>query len=91
MKCPCFVCVRMSIKLIDCIASPTGKQYYTVFFLAGDASFSLRFSKSALCWCLTRKKRRLIVIMFIPEFVCYIVQSISIAIISNFQRFVALM
>ena len=58
MKCPCFVCVCMSIKLIDCIPSPTGKQYYTVLFLAGDASFSLRFSKSALCWCLTRKKNR---------------------------------
>ena len=32
MKCPRFVCVCMSIKLIDCIASPTGKQYYTVLF-----------------------------------------------------------
>ena len=91
MKCPCFFCVRMSIKLIDCIPSPTGKKYYTVLFLAGDASFSLRFSKSALCQCLTRKKQRLLVIMFIPEFMCYIVQSISIAIISKFQRFFALM
>ena len=32
MKCPCFVCVCMSIKLIDCIPSPMGKQYYTVLF-----------------------------------------------------------
>ena len=91
MKCPCFVCVRMSITLIDCIPSPTGKQYYTVLFVAVDASFSLWFSKSALCWCLTRKKQRLLIIMFIPEFMCYIVQSISIAIISKFQRFFALM
>ena len=30
MKFSCFVCVRKSIKLIDCIPSPTGKQYYTV-------------------------------------------------------------
>ena len=91
MKCPCFVCVRLSIKLIDCIPSPTGKHYYTVLFLAGDASFLLRFSKSALCWCLTRKKQRLLVIMFIPEFMFNIVQSISIAIISKFQRFFVLM
>ena len=89
MKCPCFVCVRMSIKLIDCISSPTGKQYYTVF-LAVDGSFSLGFSKSALCWCLTRKNR-LLVIMIIPEFMFYIVQSISIAIISKFGSFFALM
>ena len=53
--------------------------------------FGWRFSKSALCWCLTRKKQRLLVIMFIPDFMCYIVQSISIAIISKFQRFFALM
>ena len=57
-KSPGFVCVRMSIKLIDCIPSPTGKQYCTVLLLSGDASFSLRFSKSALCWCLTRKKKK---------------------------------
>ena len=31
-KFSCFVCVRKSIKLIDCIPSPTGKQYYTVLF-----------------------------------------------------------
>ena len=27
-----FFCVRMSIKLIDCIPSPMGKQYYTAVF-----------------------------------------------------------
>ena len=81
----------MSIKLIDCIPSPTGKQYYTVPFFGWRCIILTAVFKVCIVLVPNKKKQRLLVIMFIPEFMCYIVQSISIVIISKLQRFFALM
>ena len=62
MKFPCFVCVRLSIKLIDCIPSPTGKQYYTVLFFGWRCIILTAVFK--VCIVLVPKKKKTEIISY---------------------------
>ena len=85
------LCVHLTILLIECYPKPYGQAILQFSLFGWRCIIVTAVLKVRIVLVPKRKTERLLVIMFIPEFICYIVQSIHESIgntiILKFQRF----